>query len=103
MPAIAPMSLQDLPTTSLFRRPPGNTTSRNFCTWLSFSVNHTLPVAWNDSTVASMLLFRSQDELFVRADDPVVERRACDDLLGGFLEIDVAIDDHRHVTGSDAE
>src|SRR5829696_4585036 len=47
-------------------------------------------------------LFRGQHELLVRADDAVVERCAGDDLLGGVRQIDVAIDDDRHVAGADA-
>ena len=47
-------------------------------------------------------LFRGQHELLVRADDAVVERSAGDDLLGGVLKVDVAIDDDRHVAGADA-
>ncbi len=51
-PIIAPISRHDRPTTFLFRWPPGNTRSRNFWTIASSSVNHTLPVAWNETTIS---------------------------------------------------
>ena len=50
-----------------------------------------------------ILFFRREHELLVRADDAVVERRAEDDLFNGVLDVDVAIDDHRHVARADAE
>ena len=50
-----------------------------------------------------VLLFRCEHELLVRADDAVVERRAEDDLFNGVLDVDVAVDDDRHVARADAE
>ena len=47
-------------------------------------------------------LVRREHELLMRADDAVVERRAGDDLLGGVLQVHIAVDDHRNVPGADA-
>ena len=92
-----------VPTTSLFSWPPGNTTSRSF--W-------TCAFVFGEPHLAGVLerlhgfveaLFGRQHELLVRADDAVVERGARDDLVDRLLDVHVAVDDHRHVAGADAE
>ena len=69
----------------------------------SSSVNHTLPVASNDSTVSSYCSSGASTNCSCEQMMPLSNDAPVTIFVGRFLDVHVAVDDHRHVAGADAE